>query len=368
MKIFKLPDLGEGLVEAEIVAWHVKEGAEVKADEPLVAVETDKAIVDIPAPQAGRIVKLYGEVGEIVHIGDPLVEFDSGAPAADAGTVVGELGTSREVISDRPVGVGRTTVAGIKVTPAVRALAQRLDVDLAIVTPSGPDGLITAADVQRVAKILAEAGPLEPLRGVRRSMAHHMAQAHAEVVPVSLLDQADIDAWPAGSDITLRLIRALIAGCAAEPALNAWYDGHAMGRRVLKAIHLGIAMDSPDGLFVAVLHDAGSRSSRELRTALDELKTAVASRRILPEQLRGYTITLSNFGTIAGRHATPVVLPPTVAILGAGMARPEVVALNGEPAVHRVLPLSLTFDHRAVTGGEAGRFLATVIEDLQRPQ
>lgn len=368
MKTFKLPDLGEGLKEAEIVEWHVEEGDEVKADQPLLAVETDKAIVDIPAPYAGRIERRFGEPGQVVHTGDPLLGFEGEEEKRlDAGTVVGSLEAGQEVLEDRPLGGGRAGRPLVKATPAVRALAKRLEVDLSMVTPTGPDGLVSASDVRRVAKILAEAGPLEPLRGVRRAMARNMAQAHAEVVPVTLVDEADIDAWPAGADITLRLIRALIAGCRAEPSLNAWYDGHAMGRRVLEAIHLGIAVDSPDGLFVAVLRDAGRCSPGALRENLDRLKERVKSRQIPPEQMRGYTITLSNFGMIGGRYATPIVLPPTVAILGAGKARWQVVAAGGRPALHRIVPLSLTFDHRAVTGGEAGRFLAAVIEDLQTP-
>lgn len=372
MKIFKLPDLGEGLAEAEIVRWHVEEGAEIKQDQPLLAVETAKAIVDIPAPRAGRVAKRFGAEGEVVRIGDPLVEFADGdeapAPKADTGTVVGSLESAKGTVRDRTDSTARGGRVSVKATPAVRALAQRLDVDLGVVTPSGPDGLITAADVQRVARILKEAGPLEPLRGVRRAMARNMAQAHAEVVPVTLVDEADVDAWSGQGDVTLRLIRALVAGCRAEPALNAWYDGHAVGRRLLKAVHLGVAVDSPDGLFVAVLRDVDSRSADELRGDLEELKGLVNSRQIPPDRLRGYTITLSNFGTIAGRHATPVVLPPTVAILGAGRIYPKVVAAEGRAAVHKVLPLSLTFDHRAVTGGEAGRFLAAVLGDLEQVQ
>ena len=366
MKIFKLPDLGEGLIEAELVEWHVKEGAKVSADDPLVAVETAKAIVEIPAPYSGHINKLFGAPGDVLHTDDPLVEFAT-ADTADSATVVGNLGTTREVVAERAVDVHRGG-GGAKATPAVRALAQRLNVDLSIVTPSGPNGSVTAADVQRVERLLNEAGPITLLRGVRRSMARNMTQAHAEIVPVSLLDEADIDEWQVPSDTTLRLVRALVAGCRAEPSLNAWYDSHAVGRRLLDHIDLAIAVDSPDGLFVAVLSDVGARSDRELRADLDALKQAVSSRSIPPERMRGYTITLSNFGTIGGRHATPIVLPPTVAILGAGRIEERVVAVDGKAAVHRMIPLSLTFDHRAVTGGEAGRFLATVIGDLAKPE
>ncbi|MGH8581459.1 MAG: dihydrolipoamide acetyltransferase family protein [Gammaproteobacteria bacterium] len=370
MRLFKLPDLGEGLVEAEIVQWHIAEGEEVKRDQPLVAVETAKAIVDIPSPETGRIVRLYGQTGDILHIGDPLVEFDTGEPtskAADAGTVVGRVETGRTVMIEPPATVGRAAT-GAKTTPAVRALAHRLNVDLSIVTPTGPDDTITAADVQRVAKILAEVGPLEPLRGARRSMARAMAQAHAEVVPVTVCEDADIHAWKADEDVSLRLIRALVAGCKAEPALNTWYDGQNLGRRVLNKIDLGIAVDTPEGLFVPVLREVGTRDRADLRSGLNAIKQAVKERTIPPEELRGYTIILSNFGTFAGRYADPVVMPPTVAILGAGKIRPAVVPADGQPQVHRILPLSLTFDHRAVTGGEATRFLAAVIMDLEKPE
>ncbi len=370
MRLFKLPDLGEGLAEAEIVAWHVEIGETIKADQPLVSVETAKAIVEIPSPQSGRVVRLYGAPHDILHTGDPLVEFEAEGAAADAGTVVGQVPSGREVVREAPAAVGRAgvgAVVGAKATPAVRALAHRLNVDLGIVTPSGPDDTITVADVQRVARILSEVGPLEPLRGVRRSMARSMAQAHAEVVAVTLCDDADIGDWAPDEDVTPRLIRALVAGCRAEPALNAWYDSPNLGRRVLKKIDLGIAVDTPDGLFVPVLRDVGNRDAADLRRGLDNMKAAVLSRKVPPEELRGYTITLSNFGTFAGRYADPIVMPPTVAILGAGKVREAVVAIDGKPAVHRILPLSLTFDHRAVTGGEAARFLAAVLQDLAAP-
>lgn len=369
MKIFKLPDLGEGLQEAEIVTWHVKPGDRVVADQPLVSVETAKALVDVPAPYAGCVTKLYGEPRSVVKTGAPLVAFEDGAKdgasIADTGTVVGEVQVGKEVVADQPAAVGRAVAgAGIKATPAVRALAHRLQIDLTMVTPTGASGNITANDVQRVAKILAEAGPQEILRGVRRAMADNMALAHGEVVPATIMDDADIGDWPDGDDVTVRLMRAIVKACAAEPALNAWYDSQAVGRRLLKKIDLGIAIDTDEGLFVPVMRDIGNRTADDLRASLDLLKTDMRARKVAPEDLRGNTITLSNFGMIAGRYAAPVVLPPTVAILGAGRARAEVVAYCGVPSVRRILPLSLTFDHRVVTGGEAGRFMAAIIVDL----
>lgn len=366
MKIFKLPDLGEGLQEAEIVKWHVAAGDKVETDQVMVSVETAKAIVDIPAPYAGRIMKLYGEPGEIAHIGAPLVAFEGEGGEKDSGTVVGQIEVGEKVVAEAPP-APPPTAAGIKATPAVRALARKLNLDLAMVTPTGADGLITAGDVQRAAKILAEVGPREQLRGVRRAMAQNMMLANAEVASATIMDDADINVWPYKTNVLLRLIRALVAGCRAEPSLNAWYDSEKIARWVLKKIDLGVAVDTPDGLLVPVLRNVGERDADDLKRGLDNLIRDARARKVPPEELRGNTITLSNYGTIAGRYASPVVLPPTVAILGAGKIRQEVVAIDGKPAVHRMLPLSLTFDHRAVTGGEAGRFLVAVIADLQQP-
>src|SRR5438067_6693886 len=157
MRIFKLPDLGEGMQEAEIVEWHVKQGDDVRADQPLVSVETDKAIVEVPSPQAGRVEKLFGAVHDVVHVGAPLIGFE-GEEAADAGTVVGHMPEGRSVVEEAAVGAAHAPPT-IKATPAVRALARRLNVDLALITPSGPDALITTEDVQRVAKLVEEWGP-----------------------------------------------------------------------------------------------------------------------------------------------------------------------------------------------------------------
>lgn len=375
MSVFKLPDLGEGLQEAEISAWHVAPNDEVGVDQPLVSVETAKAIVEIPSPQAGKIARLFGTPGDILQVGAPLVEFAGGADAGDAeepagtdaGTVVGRVERGDEITRERATPAGRAGAAAAKATPAVRALARRLDVDLAIVTPSGPNDTVTARDVERVARIFRELGPLELLRGVRRTMARSMAQAHAEVAPVTVSDDADLAAWwPEERELMLRLIRAIVAGCKAEPVLNAWFDSHALGRRVLRQIHLGIAVDTPDGLFVPVLRNIGERAADDLRAGLERLRRDVRARTIPPEEMRGYTFTLSNFGTFGGRYANPIVQPPTVGILGAGRVRDELVPVDGSPAVHPILPLSLTFDHRAVTGAEATRFLAAVISDLEK--
>jgi 2-oxoisovalerate dehydrogenase E2 component (dihydrolipoyl transacylase) len=362
MRQFVLPDLGEGLEEAEIVAWHVSAGDRVTTDQPLVAVETDKAVVEVPSPQRGRIARLFGNKGDVVKVGAPLVEFEEGE-GEDTGTVVGELGRAEPVTPD----LEGDRRAGLRVAPAVRALARTLNVDLASITPSGPGGAISRADVERAAHGLADAGPPEPLRGMRRAMAQRMTAAHAQVVPATVSDEADIQDWAAGQDITIRLVRAMAAASEAEPSLNAWFNAQAGERRLLAHVDVGIAVDTGEGLLVPVLRNVGRRDARDLRRGLDRMRADAIARSIPPEELRGATITLSNFGMMGGRFANLVIVPPQVAIIGAGRIEQRVLARDGQPAVRRALPLSLTFDHRVVTGREATHFLATLKADLERP-
>lgn len=382
MSIFKLPDLGEGLQEAEIREWLVKEGDTVKVDQPLLSVETAKAVVEVPSPQAGKILKLYGKDGDTMEVGKPLVEFEGGAPAAaapakpaahgreergeirDSGVVVGAMPTGDKVVAEKATSVG--TAAGLKVTPAVRALAHRLNVDLTVVTPTGPDGMITQVDVQRVHKVFTELGPLEKLKGARKAMANTMSQSRDEVMHTTVTDDAVLHAWTGKQDTTMRLIRALVAGVEVEPAVNAWFDHVQIGRRLLKKIHLGMAVDTPEGLFVCVMQDVGNRDEASMRVGLQKMKEDTQNRTVPPDELRGYTITLSNFGKFGGKYATPVIVPPTVAIIAAGKTRDAVVPVNGEIKIAKMLPLSVTFDHRAVTGGEATRFLTAMIKDLEK--
>jgi pyruvate dehydrogenase E2 component (dihydrolipoamide acetyltransferase) len=365
MRQFLLPDLGEGLEEAEIVAWHVNEGDHVVTDQPLVSVETDKAVVEVPSPQAGRIARLHGGKGDLIKVGAPLVDFAEGAEE-DSGTVVGELDRGEPTRPAEPPGdVARGRP--IQVLPAVRALARKLDVDLNLVQASGPGGTITRADVERAAKRLADAGPAEQLRGMRRAMAQRMAAAHASVVPSTVTDDADIEAWRQGEDVTIRLVRAIATACKAEPSLNGWYNAEAGERRLIRRIDIGMAVDTEGGLIVPVLRNVAERDPRDLRAGLDRMRADAAARAIPPEELRGATITLSNFGMIGGRFANLVVVPPQVAIVGAGRISAHVIAHDGQAAVRRILPLSLTFDHRVVTGGEAARFLVALKADLERP-
>ena len=333
MRVFNLPDLGEGLQEATIVEWHVKPGESLAADQAMVSVETDKAIVEVPAPFDGQVEKLFAAAGDTVHVGAPLVGFQG--MSSDKGAIVGELALE--------------TKQEAKATPAVRSLARSLSVDLAKVKGTGPGGVATSEDVKRAAR-----------SGLRGAMAKTMAASHAAVVPVTIFDDADIEHWAEGTKPLARLARAVVAACRAAPGLNAWYEDES--RRTFQEVHLGIAVDLPDGLLVPVL-----RNSHSSLDGLEDLLAKARSRSLPPSDLRGATITLSNFGSIGGRYATPLVVPPMVAIVGAGrISRQPVAGADGELAAHRVLPISLTFDHRAATGGEAARFLNALIEDLSR--
>ena len=443
-KQFKLPDLGEGLPDATIVEWYVKVGDIIKLDDNLVSMETAKAVVDVPSPVSGKVLKLAGDAGDIVITGHVLAEFeldasmpqraegqDTGhshgaaheeptpAPAptpaapepaakADAGTVVGAMQVGTAVMAQAAIASG-----GVKAMPAVRATARKLGVDLSLVSPSGPDGTVSMADVKRaVADGSAKAGaaparsapaaspstsaaapapaqrstvsqsgkPMrtqppgvaatgqpEQLKGVRRNMARVMADAHAQVVPTTLVDDADLHAWSGRQDITARLVRAIVAACKAVPALNAWFDGPNLSRTLHPHVDIGIAVDTDDGLFVPALRNADMLDAVGVRAAIKRLRAQVEDRSIATSELSGYTISLSNFGMFAGRYATPVVVPPCVAIIGAGKLSHDVVAVMGGIEVHRRMPISLTFDHRAATGGEAARFLAALLDDMAQP-
>ena len=364
MNTFNLPDLGEGLQEAEIVTWHVAEGDHVVADQPLLSVETEKAVVEIPSPKAGHIARLLARPGERIKVGGALLTFEAG-PHAETGTVVGELAPPQSKSPVRPVGIA-VTPGAVLAAPAVRARAKELRVDLATVPASGPDGTVTRADVEAAARATAPAAPATPLRGARRTMALNMARAWREVAHATLQEDVDIDGWFERKGITVRLIRAVIAGCATEPALNASFDGVSSTLRMNASIDLGLAIDSPDGLFVPVLRDVAHSNAVDWRREIDVMKQGVSERSLAPDRLRGATITLSNFGTLAGRHAALIVMPPQVAILGAGRIADRPARSERGLVMHRTLPLSLTFDHRAITGAQAARFLRAAMDDLDR--
>lgn len=389
MKIFHLPDLGEGLPDAIIREWYIKEGDEVKTDQPIVSMETAKALVDVPAPFDGKIEKLFGQADDTILTNHPLVGFEgednsktsnaskNNSENTDAGTVVGNIEVSDQVLSENATGVQVEQTSSLyKATPAVRMLAKQLGVNLAQVKHSGDH--ITAEDVKREANLFQTPAvePLnvqftdqvESLSPVRRAMVMSMTQSHQHIVPVSISDDADIHHWQGRQDVTVRLLRAVQAGCEATPIVNAYFDGQQMVYQAHKQINIGIAVDTPHGLFVPVLKDVANKSNEELRELINRFKKQAREKALPAEDLKGATIMLSNFGTIAGRYANPVIVPPMVSIVGIGSAREKVVAHQGQPAVHRILPISITVDHRLVTGGEAVRLLESVMSELAKPK
>jgi 2-oxoisovalerate dehydrogenase E2 component (dihydrolipoyl transacylase) len=396
-RTFQLPDLGEGLTEAELLEWLVAVGDEVRSGQAIARVETDKAEVDVTSPWAGMIVRLHREVGEILRTGEPLVELElpesherprrlesphegeNQEPPADAGTLVGKLplpsiqeptSTTRLAPTPEPSGRPPIAAASPRAAPAARARARDLGLVLDAIRGTGPDGVITRVDVERAAanSEARDSAAGEPLRGVRLAMARNMARSNAAVAAATIMDEADVDAWwTAEIDVMPRLVRAIVAASAAEPALNAWLDEEHMSRVLHAQVDLAIAIQSPDGLFAPVLRDVEHADAETLSAAIDHLVTATHERSLAPSDLRGATITLSNFGPLGGRHAALVIVPPQVAILGTGRIEPTVVARDGVPAVRSMLPLSLSFDHRVVTGAEAAGFLGALRADLERP-
>jgi 2-oxoisovalerate dehydrogenase E2 component (dihydrolipoyl transacylase) len=384
MSTFNLPDLGEGLAEAEILEWRVKVGDHVRVDQPMLSVETAKAVVEVPAPFSGIVTALHGTPGQIIATGAPLIDFD-------AGTVVGNMPFCSDQELGEPAAGGaaagvdplRTRRDGaanpVRAVPAARLLAKRLQVDLEAIVGSGRGGLVTLDDVLASAAFepgrAANAQPrvpelmgAEPLRGARRVMAQSMAASRDQVSASTVCDDADVHAWARSGDYMPRLMRALVCAWRIEPALNAWFHAQSESRTLFDHIDLAIAVDTPDGLIVPVVRSIENKTVDEMRAALAAQKQAAHERRTAPEDLRGFTLMLSNFGTLAGRYGIPLIVPPSVAILGAGKVREEAVVVGDAVRAHRRMPLSLSFDHRCITGGEACRFLAALIADLEKPE
>lgn len=380
MKLFKLPDLGEGLPDAVIREWHVKEGEHIAAHESLVTVETAKALVEVPSPWSGRVEKLFAAEGDSVDVGEPLVGFaEQGAKLAeeatgksleespDSGTVVGKIQQSREVLdAELALAAGPRRRA----TPSVRALARRLNVDLAQLRPEveqvSADMVRAAAGRQPTVAEPAGTAEAKPQKAspARRAMALAMTRSRDLVAPMTLCDEVDIGTWWGQQSATLRLIRAVQSAASAEPAMNATYKEELL--HCADAVNIGLAVDSPKGLYVPVLRDVAAQSDTELLQRIEDYKEQARGGGIPQADLQGATILLSNFGSMAGRFATPVVLPPTVAIVAAGRTYTGVVAVDGAATVRPLLPLSISADHRAVTGGELARFLKALLDALAK--
>ncbi|CAK4075661.1 dihydrolipoamide acetyltransferase family protein [Vibrio sp. 16] len=376
MKRFLLPDLGEGLAESEIIEWHVSEGDHVELDQTVLTVETAKAVVEVPAPYSGTIIKRYGSEGDVVNIGTLLLEIEESEAAvsvastqtADAATVVGNVSQAAHHVAVDNFWVGNDSnhndSSPVIAMPSARLLAKKLGVNIDSIEGTGDKGLITDDDIYH------EAGRQQPgtevLKGARRTMVSTMTESHHNVASVTITEEANLINWPEGEDISSRLIQAVVYACQKEPALNAWFDADTMTRCVHSTVNIGIAVDSAHGLYVPVLRHADTQNPEQVRQWLNETVKGIRERKIGREQLQHATITLSNFGAIAGIYATPVVSPPQVAIVGAGRIIDKLTLVNNQPVMTKAMPLSITFDHRACTGGEAARFTKKLVEHLEK--
>jgi pyruvate dehydrogenase E2 component (dihydrolipoamide acetyltransferase) len=445
---FKLPDLGEGIKEGEVVKWHVHEGDLVEEHQVIMEVETDKAIVEVPSPKKGKVIKLNKAEGETVLVGEVLLTIDTGeeeGKGAEEGAVPGdEAAPAPEKAAEAPTApaeeaapsppapegekeeeaasvVGKLPPSiGVLASPKGRALARERGVDISKVAGTGPGGIITEADVLGAsggpapAKAAAPAqpwaappppppppphhappapppvgedrdpwGPVErvPIRGIRKSISRNLLASQRNTASVTGMDDADVtDLWnlrnrekkaAAEKGVTLTFLpffmKAVRHAIEGHPLLNGSVDEE-RGEIILKKyFNVGVAVDTPEGLMVAVLRDVDKKTILELAVELQELSKKARERKITIKELKGSTFTITNYGSFGGRYATPIINYPDIAILGTGRITERPWVVDGKIVPRMILPLSLTFDHRVVDGIEASTFLARVKEYLEDP-
>ena len=375
---FKLPDLGEGLTEGEIARWLVAEGDEVAEDAPLVEIQTDKTTVEIPSPAAGKVARILVAEGEVVPVGTVLVVIGAdgdggGETTAPERQPEPQRAPEREelVLQQHNVSPGPPP-ARVQATPLVRRLAQELGVDLASLRGTGPNGRIVEEDVRGAAGAAGEElvlqqpklseGRREPLRGVRRQIAEHLARAHREVAAVTFVEECDF------TDVDLKRIVPLALKAAATslkefPELNARLEGDELV--YLERYDLGIAVQTDAGLVVPVVRGCDTGSLDELAAETDRLAETARAGTLAPHELRGGTFTITSAGKLGGIFVTPLVNHPEVAILGLHRIGPRPVVRDDEIVVRRIGNVSVTFDHRVVDGARAAAFTLDVIARLE---
>jgi pyruvate dehydrogenase E2 component (dihydrolipoamide acetyltransferase) len=347
---FKLPDLGEGLTEGEIARWLVSEGQEIGEDDPLVEIQTDKTTVEIPSPAAGTVTSILVEEGKVVPVGTVLVVI-----GGDSGDGAPRVEAERPAVSQPgPAAKGRAT-------PLVRKIAQELGVDLDSLAGTGPQGRVTEEDVRGAAA--PGEGRREPLRGVRRVIAEHMARAHREVPAVTWVEECDFS----GVDLEVlvpTVLKALAESLQEFPELNARLERDEIV--FLDRYDLGVAVQTDAGLLVPVVRDCHSRSVDELGAEVRRLAESARAGKLAPEELRGSTFTVSSAGKLGGLLQTPIVNHPEVAILSIGRIGERAVVRDGAVVAARVGYVSVTFDHRVVDGARAAEFGLDVIRRLEQ--
>jgi pyruvate dehydrogenase E2 component (dihydrolipoamide acetyltransferase) len=400
-KQFRFPDIGEGITEGEIVKWVVKEGETVKEDQTLGEIETDKAIVEIPSPYKGTILKLHFKEKDIVKVGEVLVTIGEKGEAAveeplkegievemkSAPSVVGEIKETGEEIRE------------VLATPKVRKLALEWNMDIKGIEGTGSQGRITEEDVRRAKekkvavaekkpeiKIKAKFdiyGDLDyiPLRGVRRATAKRMRESLSKAAHVTHFDEADVTelakmreemkskAEKKGIKLTYLpfIVKAVIHALKSHPMLNAMLDDESQEIIVKKYYSIGIAVDVPDGLIVPVVKAADQKTIFELAEEIQKLAEATKKRTIDMADLKGGTFSITNVGMIGGEAATPIINYPEVAILATLKIAPRARVEDGHIKVKNILPLCLSFDHRVIDGAEAARFMLDLIKYIENP-
>ena len=414
---FLLPDVGEGLREGEVVKWHVAPGDTVDADQIIVDVETDKAIVEIPSPVSGTIVRLGGKPNDVLPIGAVLAVIATGGAAPASSGQPSEAPAESIGVPQAPAPDSSPPAPGVApaskpvgralASPATRKLARTLGIDLAQIRGTGSRGQITRADVER----FAERGParaaasepaaapapampsapavpapvgedrVEPLRGLRRRIAMSMEQAWRTVPHIFSMD--DIDATELvraraslNDELGVRgiklsympfFIKACVAALMAHPRFNASLDMERGEIIYRHRYNIGVATATPDGLIVTVVHDADRKGLAEIGEEIASLGALARERRVSVEQLSHGTFTISNYGSYGGLMGTPIIRPPEVAIAGFGRLHEAVVPVDGQPAVRMRLPFCVSTDHRINDGEHMGAFIDVMTRTLQDP-
>jgi|GEM_PF-1333709 len=374
-KIFLLPDLGEGLAEAIIREWYVKEGDMVTIDQSLAAMETDKALVDIPSPFQGTIKKIYGSVDDTIQTESPFILFELAEAAntkKDSQTVVGAIKHSDQITNFSSNDSATNTKQ--QLTAEAWSLLQKYSLsDDFLVRHFSHLNIITKQDLKEK---FYELG-LKPINqnkksagkgfdSVRNAMFNRITKAYDSVVPVSLYDNANITSWGNNSDFTVKIIKAIKAAIKEVPVINSHYCESDHSINTLSEVNCGIAMDSEHGLFVPVVKDIANINDNDMRKKINALKESVYNKKLKKDDTLNPTILLSNYGVFGAKFATPMVVPPMVCIVGLGQSHKQpIIDSNNNVISATILPISITVDHRIITGGEATRFLAKLIKHLE---
>ncbi|MHB8093335.1 MAG: dihydrolipoamide acetyltransferase family protein [Candidatus Aminicenantales bacterium] len=394
-KEFKFPDVGEGITEGEIVRWLVAEGDAIKEDQGLAEIETDKAVVEMPSPFAGKVLKLHFKPGDIVKVGQVLAtigaEGESAAIVPEAAAPAAAGGAPAPAREEVPAAAG----AEIAATPKIRKLALELAVDLSRIRGTGPSGRITEEDVRafraepekkptiRIKPKFDFYGEIDyiPLRGIRRATARRLTESIRKAVHVTHFDEADAsalaearrkmkgEAEAQGVPLTYLpfIVKAVVEALKLHPMLNATVDDENEEIVVRKYYNIGIAVDVPDGLIVPVVKAADQKTILEIAGDIRDLADAARKRTLDLADLKGGTFSITNVGAIGGDAATPIINYPEVAILATMRIGERARADKGSVRVKTVLPLCLSFDHRVVDGAEAARFTKDLIGFLENP-